>query len=39
MGKGCVGDVGGVGEIDDAAANDDDDGDDDDDVEKMVRKM
>ena len=34
MGKVCVGDVDGVGEI-----SDDDDGDDDDDVEKMVQKM
>ena len=33
MGKVCVGDVDGVGEI-----SDDDDGDDDD-VEKMVQKM
>ena len=32
MGKVCVGDVDGVGEIDDAD-------DDDDDVEKMVQKM
>ena len=37
MGKVCVGDVGGVGVIDDA--DDDDDGGDDDDVEKMVQKM
>ena len=37
MGKVCVGDVGGVGVIDDA--DDDDGGDDDDDVEKMVQKM
>ena len=43
MEKVCVGDVDGVGEIDDDA--DDDDGDDDDvdddddDVEKMVQKM
>jgi len=36
MGKVCVGDVDGVGEIDDADAADDDD---DDDVEKMVQKM
>ena len=36
MEKVCVGDVDGVGEIDDA---DDDDDDDDDDVEKMVQKM
>ena len=34
MGKVCVGDVDGVGEIDDADAADDDD----DDVEKMVQK-
>ena len=34
MEKVCVGDVDGVGEIDDA-----DDDDDDDDVEKMVQKM
>ena len=33
MGKVCVGDVDGVGEIDDADAADDDD------VEKMVQKM
>ena len=36
MEKVCVGDVDGVGEIDDA---DDDGGDDDDDVEKMVQTM
>ena len=36
MEKDCVGDVGGVGEIDD---DDDGGGDDDDDVGKMVQKM
>ena len=36
MGKVCVGDVDGVGEISD---DDDGDDDDDDDVEKMVQKM
>jgi len=40
MEKGCVGDVGGVGEIDDDDVDDDDGGDDDnDDVGKMVQKM
>ena len=44
VGKVCVGDVDGVGEIDDAAADDDDDdGDDDDDdvvdVDVVVEKM
>ena len=38
MGKVCVGDVDGVGEISDDDDGDDDDGDDDD-VEKMVQKM
>ena len=37
MGKVCVGDVDGVGEISDDDDGDDDD--DDDDVEKMVQKM
>ena len=39
MEKGCVGDVGGVGEIDDDDVDDDGGDDDNDDVGKMVQKM